>query len=241
MAADGGGLEILFEDDAVIGLVKPAGLATANAPRGVPSLFTMLAARRPGGFLGVVSRLDQPVSGVVVLACSTAAAADLARQFRDRTVAKTYLAVVEGRFPAALGTWVEWVDHLPVADEQVQQGPRGQGWGRGPQGDGGEEAVSREARLRARVVRRAGEVSLVELCPTTGRKHQLRIQLAMRKCPIVGDRRYGARLPFSAGIALHALRLGFRHPVSGEALSLAADPPAAWRQRFPALLPFTAG
>jgi 23S rRNA pseudouridine1911/1915/1917 synthase len=240
MAADGGGLEILFEDDAVIGLVKPAGLATANAPRGVPSLFTMLAARRPGGFLGVVSRLDQPVSGVVVLARSKAAAADLARQFRDRTVAKTYLAVVEGRFPAALGTWVEWVDQLPVADEQDRQGPPGQVRRGGPV-DGAEEAVSREALLRARVVRRAGEVSLVELCPATGRKHQLRIQLAMRKCPIVGDRRYGARLPFPAGIALHALRLGFRHPVCGESLSLAADPPAAWRQRFPALVPFTAG
>jgi 23S rRNA pseudouridine1911/1915/1917 synthase len=218
MAVDGGGLEILFEDDAVIGVVKPAGLATANAPRGVPSLFTRLAARRPGRFLGVVSRLDQPVSGVVVLAHTPAAAADLARQFRDREVHKTYLAVVEGRFPGAIGQWVDWVDELPVPD--------------------GSDGDVQEARVRARVIRRAGEVSLVALEPSTGRKHQLRMQLGLRKCPIVGDRRYGARLPFAAGIALHAFRLGFSHPETGAVMTLEAAPPPAWHARFAPLTPF---
>lgn len=232
MAADGGGLEILFEDDVVIGLVKPAGLATANAPRGVSSLFTRVAARHPRGFLGVVSRLDQPVSGVVVLARTPVAAAALARQFRDREVDKTYLAVVEGRFPAPLGQWVDWVDQLAP--------PRTAG-SRSPDDTDDAAGESREARVRARVTRRAGEVSLVELAPSTGRKHQLRMQLAKRRCPIVGDRRYGARLPFGDGIALHSLRLVFRHPGTGAAMTLEAPPPPAWHARFTSLTPFQTG
>lgn len=91
--------------------------------------------------------------------------------------------------------------------------------------------------MRARVVRRAGEVSLVELSPETGRKHQLRIQLASRGCPIVGDRRYGARLPFPEGIALHARRLAFSHPATGRPVALEVPLPASWRNRFPPLLP----
>ena len=92
-------VEILFEDDHLIAAVKPAGLPTANAPRGAESLFTLLQGRRPGGaFLGIVSRLDAPVSGVVVVAKTRAAAASLAEQFRERTVDKSYSAVVSGRF-----------------------------------------------------------------------------------------------------------------------------------------------
>ncbi|MBM3953966.1 MAG: RluA family pseudouridine synthase [Planctomycetota bacterium] len=234
MATAGRGVEILFEDDAVIGVVKPCGLATANARRGEPSVFTIVRQRdrRPAVFLGVVSRLDQPVSGVVVFARTPASAAALARQFRERTVGKTYLAVVEGRFPGITGEWQEWIDRL-VPGEQ------GSG-GASPVGPGSAAEGSTEARVRARVLRRAGEVSLVELAPTTGRKHQLRIQLASRRCPIVGDRRYGARLPFPDGIALHSLRLVFRHPVSTETITLAAPPPEPWLRRFPALAPFPA-
>ena len=82
-------------------VVKPAGLATAHAPRDEPSVYAL--ARRTRPFVGIVSRLDLPVSGIVVLAKTRQAAADLAGQFRDRTVAKEYIAVVEGRFPAAVG------------------------------------------------------------------------------------------------------------------------------------------
>lgn len=97
-----GDIPVLFEDDHLVVLVKPAGVATANAPRGAESLFTLLAAALgPGAFVGVVSRLDAAVSGVVVLAKSRPAAASLAEQFRERSVAKAYAAVVTGRFPCA--------------------------------------------------------------------------------------------------------------------------------------------
>lgn len=224
---------IVHEDDAIVAVAKPAGLATANVPAGEESVFTLVRghladrerARGEVPFLGVVSRLDRPVSGVVLFAKTPAAAADLARQFRERSVDKTYVAVIEGRFPAPVGTWVEWADAL----ERPGRGPT-----RPVRAAAGADA--REARLRARVLVRRGEVSLVELCPVTGRRHQLRAQLAARGCPIVGDRTYGARVPFPGGIALHALRVTIDHPVARRRVALTTPPPATWQPRFSALL-----
>jgi 23S rRNA pseudouridine1911/1915/1917 synthase len=231
------GLVILHEDDHLLACVKPAGIPTANAPRGETSLYTL--ARRGRSFIGVVSRIDAPVSGVVVFAKTSAAAADLAAQFRERRVGKEYVAIAEGRFPAPLGQWVEWCDTLPADPRVLGLGGVGRGGGRPPdrEEDGADavEEPGKESVVRARVVRRAGEVSLVELEPSTGRKHQLRIQLATRRCPIVGDRRYGARLPFPDGIGLHARRLKIDHPESGEPLCFEAPVPAGWTVRFPPL------
>lgn len=221
--------EIIHEDESLIVLAKPAGVPSANAPKGAASMYAIMQAKRPpGAFLGVVSRLDAPVSGVLVFAATKAAAAALAAQFRDRTVAKDYVAVVEGRFPAPLGQWVDWHDALErhAADESP-----------------GSSAPSapRAAHVRARVVRRAGEVSLVELAPSTGRRHQLREQLSRRGCPIVGDRRYGSRLPFPAGIALHARRLTIAHPLSGDPRTFEVPLPPEWARRFPSLVPAVGG
>jgi 23S rRNA pseudouridine1911/1915/1917 synthase len=236
------GIAVIFEDEQLIGLVKPAGLPTANAPHGVETVYTWLR-RRPGqgAFVGIVSRLDAPVSGVLVVAKTPAAAADLAGQFRDRTVGKEYAAVVEGRFPAALGRWVDWHDAIARRGDERRSTIRRSGRMDDQEDDAEEDAATagedrgRAAHVRARVVRRAGEVSLVELEPSTGRRHQLRLQLASRGCPIVGDRSYGARLPHPAGIALHARRLRLAHPQTGAAMLLEADWPACWRGRFPAL------
>lgn len=244
-------LETILEDDHLVAVVKPAGLPTANAPRGEPSVFAMLRDALPeGAFLGVVSRLDAAVSGVLVLAKTRSAAADLSRQFRERQVSKVYDAVVEGRFPAALGTWVDWHDRIERHEQQRRSsllpavrrdGRRGRTADDEDQQDGADDPPGAECHVRARVVRRAGEISLVELEPTTGRRHQLRAQLAGHGCPIVGDRVYGARLPFpTAGrpaIALHARSLGFVHPCSGRPVELRAGWPTAWAARFPSLGP----
>jgi len=247
MAANLPHLERITEDDHLIAIVKPAGLATANAARGVPSVFTILQQSLPvGGFLGVVSRLDAPVSGVVVMAKTRSAAADLSRQFRERLVEKTYEAVVEGRFPAALGQWVDWHDRIERHGEERRSQLRpGAAATRGIPAEEAAEADEDEAggecHVRARVVKRLGEVSLVELAPSTGRRHQLRAQLAGRGCPIVGDKLYGARLPFAAmpgfgpAIALHARSLGFVHPGTKQPTVLEADWPMAWMTRFPSL------
>ncbi len=221
----------------------------------------MLQAGRPGRFLGVVSRLDAPVSGVLVLAASRPAAAELTRQFRERLVRKTYLAVVEGRFPAPLGQWVDWHDRLERSGEERRSrllparrsaDPSGAGPPRDESGDEDQDehehdestglaGVAKDCHVRARVVKRAGEVSLVELEPSTGRRHQLRVQLAGHGCPIVGDRTYGGRLPFVSSpglgpaIALHAASLGLQHPTTAAPLLLRAAVPAQWSHRFPSL------
>lgn len=206
----------------MIVVVKPAGIPTANAPRGAPSLFTLVKAHlRPNAFVGVVSRLDAPVSGVVVMAKSKAAAADLAKQFRERRVEKSYVAICGGRFPAPLGQWVDWHDTISnhKKTSECETSPPGQA-----------------AHARARVTRRVGEVSLVELQPSSGRRHQLRAQLGSRGSPIVGDRLYGSRLPFPQGIALHAAELAFDHPATGKRVLLKAAVPAVWKTRYPLLM-----
>jgi len=196
-----------------------------------------------------VSRLDAPVSGVLVMAKTRSAAADLSRQFRERLVEKTYEAVVEGRFPAALGQWVDWHDRIERHGEERRSRlrPAGAATGgipaeeRDETDDAEEDVAGGECHVRARVVKRLGEVSLVELVPSTGRRHQLRAQLASRGCPIVGDKLYGARLPFAAtpgcgpAIALHARRLGFVHPGTKRSALLEARWPAVWTVRFAGL------
>jgi 23S rRNA-/tRNA-specific pseudouridylate synthase len=156
-------------------------------------------------------------------------------------VLKEYVAVVAGRFPGPLGQWVDWHDLIArKANEQRSTIRLAVAGGGGPDAADDDESDSAEfaarpAHVRARVVCRADEVSLVELEPSTGRRHQLRLQLAARGCPIVGDRLYGSRLPHPQGIALHARSLRLDHPVSGAPVLLAADWPAIWKTRFPSL------
>jgi len=240
-------LDSVFEDHALVAVVKPPGLPTANAEAGQESVYTLLKRRwPPGAFIGIVSRLDAPVSGVLVVAKTPAAAASLAAQFRERTVSKHYLAVVTGRFPAPLETWIDWQDWILRLPGQARSAIAARTTGAidrnqktaSPDADAvPADTVPQEAHVRARVLRRAGEVSLVELAPSTGRRHQLRVQLASRGCPIVGDRLYGSRLPFADGIALHATALLLAHPQTAAPLEIRAPVPETWQRRFPALLP----
>lgn len=233
-----GDVSILYEDADLIVVVKPAGLPTANAPQGVESLHGLLKRRFRDGFVGVVSRLDAGVSGLVVVAKTPAAAAGLSAQFRERSVEKAYAAVVTGRFPAPLGAWVDWHDAISRRGDEPKSllHPAS-----AAVTNGGDESP-RAAHVRARVVRRAGEVSLVELEPSTGRRHQLRLQLASRGCPIVGDRLYGSRLPCrTGGIALHAERLAFEHPETAAAMRFDAPCRAVWSTTFPSLFAGAAG
>ena len=234
-------MKVLFDDSEIIVLDKPVGLATANSPRGENSLYVELVDRFGAGcFVGVVSRLDKPVSGVVVFGKNKSATARLAEQFRHRTVKKEYVAIVERRFPSALGEWVTWRDRIywdDMARRAVVDGP-------GQKSSHLRESRQKEAdcdsaETSARVVKRAGEVSLVELQPKTGRRHQLRAQLALRGCPIVGDRLYGSRLPLSFEgdmvIALHAQRLTLGHPKTGDKTTFEAEIPKLWKSRYAVL------
>jgi 23S rRNA pseudouridine1911/1915/1917 synthase len=214
---------VLYEDNHLLALAKPAGLATMGTARGVPSL--LVAAKeyirqkyqKPGNvYLGVVSRLDAPVTGVVLLARTSKAAGRLARLFREGQVRKVYWAVVEcppEPFSGACQDWLrknERERRMEVCEQDA---------------DG-----AKLARLAYRVLRRLPQGALVEIELLTGRKHQIRVQLAHRGWPIVGDRKYGARGRPSKAIALHSRCLEFQHPVRGTPMSLVAGIPAAWRR-----------
>ncbi len=226
---------ILYEDNHLLVIDKPPGMSTQGAVPGAASVVdwarSYLKRRyaKPGNvFVGVVSRLDRDVSGALVLARTSKAAARLNDQFRLRTTEKIYWAIVEGAPPATF----DCVDYLKVDERR----PRVETVDAGIAG-------AQEARLRGRRLRFAGPMSLVEVVLETGRKHQIRVQLASRGWPIVGDRRYGSARSFAAGIALHARRLTIEHPTRREPMTFEAPLPASWTRsgiddsRFPPELP----
>ncbi len=216
-------LHVLYEDNHLLAVVKPAGLPTMGTPEGRPTLLTLAKEyvkrryQKPGNvYLGVVSRLDAPVTGVVLLARTSKAAARLTEQFRSRGVEKTYWAIAEGIVEPADGRLVDWL----AEDERHRRmhivGPTMPG--------------AKEARLAYRRLSIVVGNCWLEVELETGRKHQIRLQLAHHGHPVVGDRKYGGRVPFSHGIALHARRLVVSHPTTGEPVDLEAPLPPAWRR-----------
>ena len=221
-------LEILFEDHHLIAVNKPAPLLT-QAPEGIPSLEAMVKEHikekfaKPGGvYLGIPHRLDRPVSGVVLFARNSKAAARVAEQFQQHTVIKIYLAVVEGDVGVENG---EWRDFLRKIDEASRTEIVPEGTER-----------AREAITNFRVLKRFGDLTLLELSPKTGRMHQLRIQAAKYGHPIIGDALYGStRLfgppvdhPRAPLVALHAKSLTLTHPFQKEPLMIEATVPKLW-------------
>ena len=210
-------LDILYEDNHLLAVNKPAGLPTMGVTEGSPSLWREAREylkhryQKPGNvYLGVVSRLDAVVSGVVLLARTSKAAARLTEQFRSRSVEKIYWAVVAGWPEPPAGELIDWL----YKDESRQRmalaaAPGGQG---------------QQAVLRYRALRRIDRVSLVEIELVTGRKHQIRVQMAAHGHAILGDRKYGSPLPFAAGIALHARRLVSRAPNAARAARAGRSP-----------------
>jgi 23S rRNA pseudouridine1911/1915/1917 synthase len=168
-----------------------------------------------------MSRLDAAVSGAIVLARTSKAAARLTSQFAGHEVTKIYWALVSGRVDPPSGSCVDWI----VKDEQL---------GRMVVTSAGASAA-REARLNyqslpawRQLADQAPRARLLEIELLTGRKHQIRVQLAARGWPILGDRKYGSRQPWPAGVALHARRLAFEHPVRHEPVEIEAPLPSAW-------------
>ena len=215
-------LEVLYEDNHLLAVLKPAGLATMGLSGDKPTLLAAAKQyvkdryQKPGNvYLGVVSRLDAPVTGVVLFARTSKAARRLTEQFRTRSVQKVYWALVEGPVEPASGEWVHWICHHDRHRRMHVVGPTQPG--------------AKEARLAYRRLAIRDEISWLEVELETGRKHQIRVQAAERGHPILGDRKYGSRRPFPAGIALHARRLVINHPVRNEPVILEGPLPDAWR------------
>lgn len=213
---------ILYEDNHLLLLNKPAGWLVQGDRTGDPTLpdwgkaYLKEKYAKPGEvFLHPVHRLDRPVSGVVLLARTSKALERLSKNFRERDMAKTYLAVVIGQpFKSA-----DELRHFLVKDaatNTVRAFARPPGWG----------LEAKEGILRYESISTIGNLSLLKVSPLTGRPHQIRVQLAAIGCPIAGDLKYGAPAPLpDASIGLHALRLSFEHPVRHEFLEVEAPLP----------------
>jgi 23S rRNA pseudouridine1911/1915/1917 synthase len=219
---------ILFEDHHLIAVNKPAPLLT-QAPAGIPSLEAMVKShiketcQKPAGvYLGIPHRLDRPVSGVVLFARNSKAAARVAEQFQKHTVAKIYWALVEGEVAEPTGEWRDFIRKIEDESraELVEEGTE----------------KAREAITGFRVVKRLEKLTLLELAPRTGRMHQLRIQAAKRGHPVVGDALYGSTClfgptiehPRDRAIALHARHLTIEHPFRKEPITIEAALPETW-------------
>jgi 23S rRNA pseudouridine1911/1915/1917 synthase len=212
-AAEAIPLDIVYEDADLLVIDKPAGMTVHPAP-GHPSatLVNAILAHCDdlsgvGGVLrpGIVHRLDRDTSGVILVAKNDAAHNALARQLKARTVEKTYVALVEGTPKPAEG----------VIDAPIARDPRNRQ--RMAIVEGGREAVT-----AYRVVERFRGYALVEARPKTGRTHQIRVHLAAIEHPIVGDRVYGKASPLVGRQFLHAARIAFEHPRTGERVTFEA-------------------
>jgi 23S rRNA pseudouridine1911/1915/1917 synthase len=246
MAVDVPPLEVLFEDNHCLAVVKPPGWVSAHYQGEEETLDRAIKAylkekyHKPGNvFLGVVHRLDKPVSGVLLFARTSKAAARLSEQFREGSIEKVYWAVVEGEVQRSAGTLEDWLYRNREKGRVECVEPRSEG--------------ARQALLHYQKRASHGGLTFLEVRPQTGRTHQLRVQLAHHGHPIFGDAKYGAIHTFSSsersssvsslrsprstlGIGLHARSLTFLHPVRYEPVTLTADVPRHWRGRFAYLL-----
>jgi 23S rRNA pseudouridine1911/1915/1917 synthase len=228
-------LNVLYEDNHCLAVVKPGALLTQGVPPGIPTLEAQVKAylkdrygKRGNVYLGIPHRLDRPVSGVVLFARNTKAAGRLAEQFQKRQVQKIYWAAVEttggGVVLPDQGSWEDWLRKLPeeARAEKVDAATPG----------------ARQAILHYRRLQTFTDGELLEIRPETGRMHQIRVQAALRGRPIRGDFLYGAgtlfgapaELPRDRVIALHACSLTFLHPIRYEPITVTAPLPAVWRE-----------
>ena len=229
--------QIVYEDEAVLVIRKPAGLATESAGIGqkdvVSELKNYVAKKNPGKmpYLGVVHRLDQPVEGLLVFAKTKKAAENLTAQLGKGTLKKEYLAVVCGKVPENTGRLVDYLAKEKVmavvrdtADAQAEKDADVQA----------EKAADPQAKKAVLTYTKKAETekfTLLAVQIETGRFHQIRAQLSHAGFPILGDEKYGSeeskelsrekKIRFTA---LCAASLSFRHPVTGKIMAFTQAP-----------------
>ena len=202
-------MEFVYLDDSIAVCIKPSGVRSTDEPGGMPELVRQ-ALGDPKADVRTVHRLDQVVSGLMVLARNEAAASELSRQIRDGEFQKEYLAVVHGAPEEARGE---------LRDLLYRDKARRMTMVAAEPGKGVQEAI-----LRYRVLSNAEGMSKVQIELLTGRTHQIRVQFASRNMPLVGERKYST-LEDPCTIALWSHRLGFQHPVTGEKMEFVKEPP----------------
>lgn len=207
-------IEILYEDNHLLAINKPKGVLSQEDHTGNPNVLTLCKEyikneyNKPGNvFMGLVHRLDKPVSGVMLLAKTSKAASRISEQIRKRTLDKTYLAVVCGKAPEN-----GFLTHYLLKNSQTNMVTSVK---KGTQG-------AKEAQLTFQTLAVSDDFSLLKVNLITGRAHQIRVQLAEHGYPIWGDRKYG-KLNGNT-IALHAYQLVCSHPTLKDEIKFTALP-----------------
>lgn len=208
-------LEILFEDNHLLAICKPSGVLSQEDRTGDPDALTLgkeylkKEYKKPGNvFLGLLHRLDKPVTGVMVMAKTSKSAARISEQIRQRTVKKSYLAVVKGD-PKDFNYLTHNLlknatkNRVTVVEDGIKEAKR--------------------AELMYQTLDKKNGMALLKIKLITGRAHQIRVQLAEVNLPILGDKKYGST-PLDH-IALHAYEIEFGHPTLKKTVSIRSNPP----------------
>jgi len=228
-------IKVLYEDNHIIAVVKPAGVLTQGDRTGDENLMDMVKDylrekyKKPGNiFLGLVHRLDKPVMGIVLFGKTSKGASRLSEQFRNHTIQKTYHAIVIGKPKEEKGTIKEQVNKISFFAE---------GFTNKTDAELLEEikkaTKTRTAELSYEVIRSNEKYSLLKILPKTGRFHQIRIQMQQMNCPILGDEKYGQFSPdwqSKNSIALIASAITFKTATDNKVINLEISLPENWKK-----------
>ena len=209
-------LNVLYEDDALLVVDKPAGLTVHPAPghpnhtlvNAILSHFPHLAEFGDSLRPGIVHRLDKDTSGVMLVAKNSVVQADLANQFKAHSVAKTYLVLVKGHLAPEDGVIEAPIGRDPRNRKRMAVAAEG-----------------KEARTEYHVVEYVGDYTLLKVRPQTGRTHQIRVHLSAIGYPVAGDMTYGAKSTPLPRQFIHASRLSFKLPSTGENVEFTSELP----------------
>ena len=212
-------VEVLYEDNHLIAINKKPGQIVQGDKTGDEPLsekvktFLKEKYNKPGNvFAGVIHRIDRPVSGVVLFAKTSKALTRMNELFRTREIKKTYWAVVKNKPPHESGTLINYL----IKDEKNNRS----------KAYSAENKSALKAELAYKILAHTNSFFLLEVDPTTGRHHQIRVQLSTMGSPIKGDMKYGFQRGNEDGsIHLHARKLTFEHPVTKEKIEIIAPPP----------------
>ena len=215
-------IRVLYEDNHLLAVNKPAGWLVQGDDTGDVTMsdwakeYIKVRYNKPGAvFLGVIHRLDRPVSGVLLFARTSKALTRMNKLFADRKIQKTYWAITEQRPESLEGTLTHYIlkdrsRNLAKAYDQLSRRAEG----------------AKKSTLDYKLIGQIGSHVLLEVKPHTGRPHQIRVQLSKLGCPIRGDLKYGYHTPNQDGsIHLHCRSLSFIHPVKKEPVTIEADLP----------------